>query len=82
MKICELTEILPNTCIDHDGNVIRKGMTVVSGGEVWVVGSAGRKYVRLDRKSGIDGCPWSRLVGYKRLSCVHVIGFTSELVFK
>lgn len=72
----------PNTtCIDRDGNVIRKGMSVVSGGDTWVVGFASPRIVRLDRHMP-SGCAQSRVLGLSRLCCIHIIGFTSPLVFK
>lgn len=62
-----------NIAIDNDGNIIRKGMTVISGGDKWIVGYASRILTRLDRTLP-DGREESRFVGKKRLCCVHVIG--------
>lgn len=36
------------TCIDPDGNVLKRGMVVLYMGEKWVIGDAGRYGVRLD----------------------------------
>lgn len=35
---------------DRDGNVIRRGMSVVSGGDSWIVGSVSPHLIRLDRR--------------------------------
>jgi hypothetical protein len=69
-----------NSCIDSDGNVIRKGMSVVSGGDIWVVGSVSPRLIRLDRHTR-QHCAESRAVGRNRFCCVHVIGFQSPRVF-
>ncbi len=75
-------ELSSQTCIDRDGNVIRKGMSVVSGGETWVVGYASKNYVRIDRPMTTVSGVQSRLVGRKKLSCIHLIGFTAPLMFR
>lgn len=65
--------------LDPDGNIIRKGMMVVSGGDTWVVGCVGM-LSRLDRVLP-DGKRESRLIGRKRLRLVHVVGFQVPLIF-
>jgi hypothetical protein len=66
---------------DSDGNVIEKGMAVVSGGDRWVVGYADPRMVRLDRivRDRVKEC---RLVGRRRFSCVHILGWEVPLVVK
>ena len=65
--------------IDQDGNVIRKGMAVVSGGKTYVVGSIHGDMIRLDRDDGLYG--YSRLLGRRHLRLIHVIGYQIPLVF-
>ena len=65
--------------IDQDGNVIRKGMAVVSGGKTYVVGSIHYSMIRLDRHDGIYAR--SRLIGRRQLRLIHVIGYQLPLVF-
>jgi hypothetical protein len=64
--------------VDQDGNVIREGMAVVSGGDVWIVGgicsARVNGFVRLDRRRP-DGRLECRLLGRRRWRCIHVIGF-------
>lgn len=71
--------------IDQDGNVIREGMTVVSGGDVWVVGAICparvNAFIRLDRRRS-DGRLEGRILGRRRWRCIHVIGFTVPPVLK
>lgn len=69
-----------NQILDNDGNTIARGMEVLSGGEKWTVGSICRLFVRLDRRSD-NGASESRVVGKKRLYCVHVLGWKNNLVF-
>ena len=59
--------------IDRDGNVLKKGMSVVSGGDYWIIGYASRSLCRLDRKT-LDNRMESRIVGRKRFCCIHIIG--------
>jgi hypothetical protein len=68
-----------NEIIDADGNVIRKGMAVVSGGEIWVVGSIHYNMIRLDNGDG----PYfrSRLIGRRKMRMIHIIGYQIPLVF-
>jgi len=60
---------------DLDGNVIRKGMAVVSLNEIWVVGSIHGGMVRLDRDRK------SLLLGRRNLRLIHIIGYQIPLVF-
>lgn len=54
---------------EQDGNVIREGMTVVSGGDVWVVGAICparvNAFIRLDRCRS-DGRLEGRILGRRR----------------
>lgn len=65
--------------IDQDGNVIRKGMAVVSGGQAYVVGSIHRDFIRLDRQDEFYG--YSRMLGRRRWCLIHVIGYQLPTVF-
>ena len=65
----------PREVIDADGNVIKKGMSVVSDGETWVVGYADWRLIRLDQKGS------SRFLGRRRFYLCHIIGFQSPLVY-
>lgn len=76
-----LFEISRNVvAIDNDGNVIREGMAVISGGDRWVVGYASRQLVRLDRRL-VDGRKESRLIGQKRLCCIHILGWREPGIY-
>lgn len=63
------------TCIDPDGNVLKRGMVVLNLGEKWVIGDAGRYGVRLDQRRPY----WSTTVTLARfvwgqdLRSVHVL---------
>jgi hypothetical protein len=69
--------------IDQDGNVIRKGMAVVSGGRTYVVGAIHPKFIRLDRRGGPeDDClRMSRVLGRRFSWLIHVIGYQIPPVF-
>ena len=64
----------PHEVTDQDGNVIRRGMSVVSDGETWVVGYADRHLIRLDQPK----C--SRFLGRRRFFLCHIIGFKTPLI--
>jgi hypothetical protein len=63
---------------DRDGNVLRRGMAVVSGGDVWVIAHVsprlGQFGAVLDRIRP-DGRGERRFIGRRRIYCVHVIGY-------
>jgi hypothetical protein len=61
---------------DPDGNIIRQGMLVVSGGETWVVGAVTPYLIRLDQP-GV-----SRLLGRARFRLCHVIGFQHPTIYQ
>ncbi len=72
--------------IDRDGNVIRKGMSVVSGRDIWIVGSVTPRLIRLDRIyptiKGQCRVIESRYLGHRRFYCLHIIGFIYPTIIK
>ncbi len=71
--------INPNEIHDQDGNVIRRGMAVVSEGETYVVNRVsnvrGNWAVILDRPRPDGTLAMRCLIGRRRLYLVHVIGY-------
>lgn len=74
----------PNQCIDPDGNVIKKGMSIVCRKETWVVTGIDcdmfGKILLVADKIMEDGRKKRLIVGHKRLRLVSVIGFQYPVI--
>lgn len=81
MPTSPLCELDPSAVRDRDGNDLRRGTLAISGGDTWVIGSVGPRFIRLDRRLP-NRLLESRLIGRKRFCCIHPTGIPAPLIFR